>query len=147
MDEPVNILIASFVGLTIGVPVLAFYTYLLFKLGMFLGRNLRTNFPYPWAIFLICLAWIPVSCITLLLPATEFMVFSAFVSLHILNTYPCVIGFATGRHFKTVDERNAFRRNVDHWLSEWECSDADGIDEAELKRLTELPPDQSNPPQ
>jgi hypothetical protein len=77
----------------------------------------------------------------LLAPINWILAIGGFVALLGLNAYPCCVGFAAGRFFREQAESKTYRRNVDHWLGEWEARAEDELpDEVyDLRRLANDP--------
>lgn len=140
----VEVFFGAMAGLTFGVPLICAYLWLMFKLGSHIASRTPTSVPLQAGVAGICAAWIVPTAVGLLVPVSPFMKCAMYLTLYLLHAYPTVIGFASARHIRIMEDRARFRKNVDDWLADWECREMESLTEDEIQLLLNDPPSSQN---
>lgn len=142
MDSGI-IFVVAMLGMAVSTVLLGGYVFLLYRLGNQLARRIPPTVAFNLAIAAICSAWIPISFLIFACPIDRTTALGLFIGLFLLNSYPTCIGFAAERILTRVDSEKRFSKNVDDWLSQWECRETDEFPHEDLD-LKKLPPADTN---
>lgn len=135
MDNPANILIGVFLGLTFGVPLLCLYMWGIFRLGQWAARRSNLQVPMSMGVAFVGLTWFPPSFAGFLVPVDDYLRGAICLLLFLLHAYPCSVGYATERQTRELADRKRYRKNVDDWLSEWECREMESLTNEDIEHL------------
>jgi len=107
--------------LAVASVALGAYAYALYLFGRWLARRRRWKASPKLATSLLAVAWVPVAVPAAFLPMDPFIKTALVISLYILHAQPCCVGYWAGREIRKRESERRWNRNVDFWLSEWEC--------------------------
>ncbi len=144
VEHPAFMFFGAIIGLTIGVPLLALYEFGMFRYGQGLAERVPTRISDRNVLIVISLAWLPVTSIVLLLPGDPFFKVLLWVIVYLMNAYPSAVGLISRRQYLEDQEVKRHRRNVDVWLADWECKDAEATSEDDWKAILQSGEDESN---